>query len=242
MAHHECRSFGRAQLFQRLFHLFPQLGVAREAVRSRPFVGHQDPTDPALALLPRRSAFGVARPRSSSASFGQSRNSPRCDTPRYRNSRAIRIGQGSCTRAKELLEPLPRRLARFPSCGTPDEIAADCDARLARGKHRARPRACARRRWHRFLGPRSGVPRGLGCYRRFRSSESLDRKKGLRLGRQRAQCALVWRNWHPGLALGVKSPTASNYRIITMGLPASVMHTVAVETRRLKRTATREPT
>jgi hypothetical protein len=46
----------------------------------------------------------------------------------------------------------------------------------------------------------------------------------------------------PRLGFGGKSPAASNYRIITMGLPASVVYTVAVETGRLERMATRERT
>src|SRR5271155_285541 len=58
MAHHERRSFRGAQLFQRLFHLFPQLDVARETIRRWPLVGNQ--VQRILLLLFRQGAWRLA--------------------------------------------------------------------------------------------------------------------------------------------------------------------------------------
>src|SRR5271167_3653161 len=74
--------------------------AGQELVSRRP----PDPTDPALALAAGRSAFGVVRLRFSSVSFGRSRSSLRCGTPRCRNSRANQTGQDFGKPAKKLLE------------------------------------------------------------------------------------------------------------------------------------------
>src|ERR1700676_2793716 len=99
-------------------------------------------------------------------------NSPRCDTPRWRNSLARQTVRVFDKHAKMPPARFPRRLDGSRSAGTPAEKWWRYGAPRERGKRRDRLQACARWQWRRLPG-RS---------QRFRSFVSLDRFSGLRLG------------------------------------------------------------